>query len=146
MNTLDPKGEAGSKKVPLHLIPPYAMEQNALAHKLGADKYGPYNWRKTKVCATTYTAAMMRHLNAWRDGEDLDPESGITHLAHVVASCNILMDASKCGTLEDDRYKKSITEEEDVIILKNSWTHCKKCHKKNEHHYTLGWICPHFVL
>jgi hypothetical protein len=48
----------------------------------------------------------MRHLNAWRDGEDLDPESGISHIAHIATSCNILMDAAVCGTLQDDRNKR----------------------------------------
>jgi len=55
------------------------------------------------VCASTYVNAILRHLNAWRDGENLDPESGISHLAHVACSCNILMDADYCGTLQDDR-------------------------------------------
>ena len=99
----DPKGAAGALKTPLGLIPPYAMEQTAWAHKLGAEKYGPFNWRDTGVCATTYVNAIMRHLNAWRDGEDLDQESGISHLAHVACSCNILLDAGYCRTLQDDR-------------------------------------------
>jgi hypothetical protein len=101
----DPKGHAGSLKTPLGLIPPTAMEQVAWAHKLGADKYGPWNWRKTGVCASTYVNAILRHLNAWRDGEDLDPESGFSHLAHIACSCNILMDAAKVGKLQDDRNK-----------------------------------------
>ena len=105
MNTQhnDPKGAAGALKTPLGFIPPYAMDQTAWAHKLGAEKYGPFNWRDTKVCASTYINAMMRHLNAWRDGENLDPESGISHLAHIACSCNILMDADYCDTLQDDR-------------------------------------------
>ena len=102
----DPKGAIGATKTPLALIPPYAMEQTAWVHKLGAEKYGPYNWRETGVCATTYVAAIMRHLNAWRDGEDLDPESGISHIAHVACSCNILLDAQRCNTLQDDRFRK----------------------------------------
>jgi hypothetical protein len=81
------------------------MEQVAWAHKLGADKYGPWNWRETGVCASTYVNAIMRHLNAWRDGEDLDPESGFSHLAHIACSCNILMDAAAVGKLQDDRNK-----------------------------------------
>jgi len=101
----DPKGHAGSLKTPLGLIPPSAMEQVAWAHKLGADKYGPWNWRETGVCASTYVNAIMRHLNAWRDGEDLDPESGFSHLAHIACSCNILMDAAAVGKLQDDRNK-----------------------------------------
>ena len=105
MNTQynDPKGAAGALKTPLGFIPPYAMDQTAWAHKLGAEKYGPFNWRDTGVCASTYINAMMRHLNAWRDGENLDPESGISHLAHIACSCNILMDADYCDTLQDDR-------------------------------------------
>jgi len=108
MNTQvnDPKGAAGALKAPMHLIPPYALEQTAWVHKFGAERYGPFNWRKTGVCATTYVSAIMRHLNAWRDGEDLDPESGISHIAHIASSCNILLDAGHCGTLQDDRNKK----------------------------------------
>jgi hypothetical protein len=106
MNPNDPKGAAGALKTPLGLIPSYAMEQTAWVHKLGSDKYGPYNWRKTGVCASTYVNAILRHLNAWRDGETLDPESGISHLAHVACSCNILLDADHCGTLQDDRNVK----------------------------------------
>lgn len=106
MNTnLDPKGAIGATKTPLHLIPPVAMEQVALAHKDGASKYGPFNWRHSNVCVTTYVAAMMRHINAFRDGEDCAPDSGIHHLAHIAAGCNILLDAAAAGTLVDDRYK-----------------------------------------
>ena len=103
--TNDPKGAAGALKTPLGLIPPYAMEQTAWVHKFGASKYGIFNWRSTGVCASTYINAIMRHLNAWRDGEDLDPESGISHLAHIACSCNIMMDANYCEKLQDDRNK-----------------------------------------
>lgn len=103
--TLDPKGKAGSLKCPMHLLPPSAMRAAAWAHKHGAEKYDPYNWRKSKVCITTYVAAIMRHMDAYRDGEDLDPDSGLPHTAHVIASCNILIDAGHCGTLVDDRHK-----------------------------------------
>jgi len=99
----DPKGAIGATKTPLGLIPPHAMEQTAWVHKLGADKYGAWNWRETGVCASTYVNAILRHLNAWRDGEDLDPESGISHLAHIACSANILMDAEYCNKLQDDR-------------------------------------------
>jgi hypothetical protein len=114
MNTQynDPKGAAGAVKVPLGLIPPHAMEQTAWVHKLGADKYGAWNWRETGVCASTYVNAILRHLNAWRDGEDLDPESGISHLAHVACSANILMDAEYCDKLQDDRNKRPDETEE----------------------------------
>lgn len=104
-NNTDPKQAAGSKKTPLGLIPAPAMEEIANVLKLGASKYGEYNWRKTKVATNTYVHAILRHLNAWRDGEDLDPESSRSHIAHIAAGCCILLDAEACGTLIDDRVK-----------------------------------------
>lgn len=101
----DPKGEIGKTKCPLHLLPPTALSQTAWVHKLGADKYGAFNWRETNVCATTYISAMMRHLLEFSEGTNLDYESGWSHLAHISANCNILMDAMASETLIDDRHK-----------------------------------------
>lgn len=103
LNPADPKGHAGSLKTPLHLLPTVLMDEAAWVLKFGADKYGAYNWRGAKVCATTYISAILRHLNQWRDRQDDDLESGRSHLAHIAANCAILMDAAKHGTLEDDR-------------------------------------------
>lgn len=99
----DPKGEAGAKKCPLHLLPPVALMQTAWVLGLGALKYGPWNWRSTRVSSMTYVGAIMRHLFAWATGEDKDPESGISHLAHIAANCMILLDAGNSGNLIDDR-------------------------------------------
>lgn len=99
----DPKGEAGKLKCPLHLLSPIAMAQIAWVLALGAIKYGPWNWRGNKVEAMTYVGAIMRHLGAWVSGEDIDPESGRSHLAHIAAGCNILLDAQHVGNLIDNR-------------------------------------------
>lgn len=99
----DPKGEAGKKKCPMHLLPPFAIKQTAWVHGLGARKYGPWNWRKDKVEAMTYVGAILRHLAEWSERQDNDPESGFSHLAHIAASCNILMDAENQGSLIDNR-------------------------------------------
>lgn len=109
----DPKGEAGKDKCPLWLIPPKPLEEAAFVHALGARKYGPWNWRRNKVSASTYISAIMRHLNAWRSGEDNDPESGRSHLAHIVAGCFILMDAALFGNLIDDRAKPTTSHPAD---------------------------------
>ena len=103
---VDPKGSAGDLKAPMWLLPPVALENAAWVHKLGADKYGPWNWRKTNVRASTYISAMLRHLVlGWSAGEDNDTESGRSHLAHIACCCNILMDAQHNGSLHDDRAK-----------------------------------------
>ena len=101
----DPKGEIGKTKAPMWLLPSTALIEAAWAMGDGASKYQPYNWRETKVCASTYISAMMRHWAAYLDGEDRAEDSKCHHLAHIVANCNILMDAAKCGTLVDDRPK-----------------------------------------
>lgn len=87
----------------MHLLPPVALEMTAWVHGLGAAKYGAWNWRQNRVQAMTYVGAILRHLTAWTDGEDVDPESGVSHLAHIAAGCNILMDAAHAGMLVDNR-------------------------------------------
>jgi hypothetical protein len=108
IQSTDPKGESGSRKAPLHLIPSHPVHETSWVLKLGAEKYGPWNFRQGKICTSTYRSAMQRHLDQWFDGlEDADEESGRSHLAHVIASAMIVMDAGKHGTLEDDRPRAS---------------------------------------
>lgn len=143
MNTPnDPKGSIGATKTPLALIPPHAMEQTAWVHKLGSEKYGPFNWRNSGVCATTYAAAIMRHLNAWRDGEDLDPESGISHIAHIACSCNILLDAMHCNMMQDDRFKKPKNNTEpEPQEEKENCLRCWDCGGKMSYTWNMGLAC-----
>lgn len=53
----------------------------------GEDKYSAHNWKKglnyTEVCESLY-----RHLNAFIEGEDDDPESKISHVGHIL--CNAM--------------------------------------------------------
>lgn len=99
----NPKSAAGAKKPQLHTIPPTAMLHLAVVMGLGAQKYGAFNWRETGVAASVYVSAAQRHLLSWFDGESIDPESGASHLAHVMACMAIVLDAMENGTLKDDR-------------------------------------------
>ncbi|MCK4828651.1 hypothetical protein KA005_73655 [bacterium] len=42
-------------------------------------------------------------MKAWAEGEDLDPDSGESHLYHIRACCAIVLDSEMHGTLIDDR-------------------------------------------
>ena len=75
----------------------------ARALEQGAEKYGAYNWRITRVRMSIYLDAMERHLLALRDGEDAASDSQVSHLGHILASAAILADAWAAGTLIDDR-------------------------------------------
>lgn len=99
----NPKDRVGSGKPPLHLIPPAAEILESVVMGLGAKKYQPYNWRTSQIRATIYIAAARRHLAQWLDGENVDAESGVTHLAHARACLGILIDAEVNGCLIDDR-------------------------------------------
>ena len=48
----------------------------------------------------------MRHLSRWFEGEDLDTDSTLPHLAHVLACVAIIVDAEAAGKLNDDRMIK----------------------------------------
>lgn len=99
----NPKDLIGAKKPQLHLFPPAALVIGAKVMELGAAKYGPMNWRTKKVRLTVYVSAAMRHLLSSLDGEEVDPESGQSHVAHAMACCAILLDAAATGNLLDDR-------------------------------------------
>lgn len=103
----NPKAAFGDAKVPLHVVPKPALYWQALAHAHGAMKYGAHNWRVSGVRATTYLNAAKRHLDLYEEGQLLDSESGLPHLAHVAACVNIIMDAMARGKLNDDRPPKS---------------------------------------
>ncbi len=99
----NPKDVIGSTKPPLDLIPPSADILEAMVLKHGADKYSPWNWRDTKVRASIYVAAIKRHMAAFLDGEYLDGDSGLPHIAHMRACCSILIDAFENDCVVDDR-------------------------------------------
>ena len=90
-------------KAPLEYLITELFPGDARTHESGAIKYGIRNWRIDKILASTYKAAMLRHLKAWCEGEDLDPDSGENHLYHIRACAGIVLDAENHGTLIDDR-------------------------------------------
>ncbi len=100
----NPKTAAGARKPSLLSVIPIGMLLVlGRVMQIGANKYGAFNWRETKVPAMTYADAATRHLISWVDGEENDPESGVSHLGHVMACMAILIDAKINGMLDDDR-------------------------------------------
>ena len=101
----NPKTAFGEAKVKLSDTPTIGIQQMGRVFTGGAAKYGRFNWREHQVSSTVYYDAAQRHLMAWFNGEDFDPESGQSHLAHVMACCNIILDAEKHKKLNDNRLK-----------------------------------------
>lgn len=75
-------------KPALDLIPLHLLESTARVLDYGRHKYATWNWAKGMPWSVPY-GCVLRHLSAWYRGETNDPESGESHLAHVM--CNLLM-------------------------------------------------------
>jgi len=99
----NPKDAIGSGKIPMHLWPATATALGSLGLLDGMLKYGRSNFRAVGVRASIYYDAASRHLNAWFEGEAVDPDSGLPHLAHALACLAIIVDAEAAGKLNDDR-------------------------------------------
>lgn len=72
--------------------------------QFGAKKYKVNNWRKQSgfKLSRCYNA-LLRHMIAWWFGEDLDKETGISHLAHAMCNLLFLMYHFKNNKNADDR-------------------------------------------
>lgn len=55
--------------------------------EFGARKYSPDNWKKG-LDLKEILESMQRHLAALIDGEEIDSESGISHMGHI--QCNAM--------------------------------------------------------
>lgn len=103
MKDSNPKDAIGADKLPLHLWPPAATAMGSIGLAEGMLKYGRANWRAAGVRASIYYDACRRHLDAWFEGEEVAPDSGVPHLANALACLAIIVDAKAAGKLTDDR-------------------------------------------
>lgn len=104
----NPKDAVGTKKVGWTSIPFTVLWELGLALLEGARKYARHNYRVAPVRASVYIdAAQARHLAVWWEGEDTDPDSGLSHITKAIASLVVLRDAMIQGTWIDDRPPKS---------------------------------------
>jgi hypothetical protein len=71
-------------KMEYGLLPPLALQETVKVLTFGAQKYERDNWQKVPDAKRRYFDALQRHVWAWKQGEQLDSESGIHHLAHAM--------------------------------------------------------------
>lgn len=109
VEVVNPKELAGSRKPAVwSVMPRWIVLLVGRVMAVGAAKYGAFNYRDSSISASTYQDAMERHGQLWFDGEDNDPETGVSHLASIMASCALLLDAQATGKLDDDRQKTGL--------------------------------------
>lgn len=103
----NPKEAVGTAKPPLSTVSGPVLAELGVAMAEGARKYGRHNYRVSGVRASTYYDAMFRHMVKWFEGEDIDADSGLSHITKAIATLFVLRDAMIQGMLNDDRPPKS---------------------------------------
>lgn len=94
-----------SGKPRISLIPVEAILGIGKALTYGAKKYQPDHNFRNGIQQTRIADAAFRHLLAWVNGEDKDPESGLPHLYHAGASIAMLIWMTENRKDLDDRWK-----------------------------------------
>ena len=107
MKDTNPKDAVGTKKPPMSTVPAPVMMEVGTAMLEGARKYGRHNYRISHVRASVYYDATLRHLFSWFEGEDIDADSGMSHVTKAIASLIVLRDAQINDCLVDDRPPRS---------------------------------------
>lgn len=93
------KDQESLAKPPIaQMLPWDALDEVIRVLHHGAKKHGLNNWRKGKGDPNSLALlrdAMTRHLIAYMRGEEIDPESGAPHLAHLVCNAMFLVELER---------------------------------------------------
>jgi hypothetical protein len=108
----NPKDGIGCSKMPVSTLSPQVMGEVGVAMLEGALKYGRHNYRVAGVRATVYYDAAFRHLSSWFEGQDIDPDSGLSHITKAIAGLMVLRDSMLQENWVDDRPPR---------VLNQSW-------------------------
>ena len=94
-------------KLEYSLLPIYPQQEAVRAFMDGikSGKYKAWDWEDNPRPYSVYFSKIRRHLDAWKDGEDVAEDSGVKHLGHAIADLMILLDWINSGVGIDDRRK-----------------------------------------
>lgn len=121
----DSKSELGNQAVKydgekprFDLVPALPLIDLAKVYTMGANKYADRNWEYGLHWGRIYSG-VMRHLQRFWAGEDLDPESGLPHVTHATWGLFTLREYMQTNRYMDDRsFNKHIFDEIDYSVRK----------------------------
>ena len=97
-------------KLEYGLLPPLALKATVDVLTVGAQKYERDNWKKVPDSKRRYFDAMQRHIWAWKEGEQNDPETGRNHLAHALCCLMFLYEHDILYSV-DENLNNGVTNE-----------------------------------
>lgn len=134
----NPKDALGTAKWRQFMtVPRQVLWEVGVAMLEGALKYGRHNYRASGVRASVYLDAAYGHLDQFCEGEDLDKDSGLSHVTKAITSLVVLRDAMMNDFWTDDRPPKikdldELREFLQTKVQENFERHADK----SPHHYT----------
>ena len=100
----NPKDAVGTGKWrQFSVLPMAVIWELAVALLEGARKYGRHNYRDAGVRASVYVDAAVGHIGQFWEGEDIDADSGLSHITKAIASLVVMRDSMIRGNWVDDR-------------------------------------------
>jgi hypothetical protein len=100
-------GRKQVKAAQMSQLPWDSLLQVAEVAEYGSRKYARHNWRKGYPWSWNFDA-LTRHLAAWVEGESIDPESHLNHMAHAAWHCLAILHFAAHGRGTDDRARDEI--------------------------------------
>ena len=94
--------QKGRKGAELGALDPRALLRVAEVAGFGARKYARFNFARGYAWSLSFDA-LQRHLLTWADGQEIDDESGLPHLAHAAWHCLALLTFAERDRGTDDR-------------------------------------------
>lgn len=92
-------------KPPLANLPWAGIREVAMVQLYGHKKYSDWNNYRKGMEVSRNLSCAIRHISEYMDGNNLDSESGRSHLAHAACRILFVLQNEKDGTAIDDRFK-----------------------------------------
>lgn len=134
----NPKDAIGTAKWrQFMVVPRQVMWEVGVGMLEGALKYGRHNYRGAGVRASVYCDAALGHIEQFIEGEDVDADSGLSHVTKAICSLVVLRDAMMNDFWNDDRPPKikdldALRKRLQAKVAENF----ERYADKNPHHYT----------
>lgn len=137
MKDTNPKDAIGVRKWrQFFVVPRQVLWEVGVGMLEGALKYGRHNYRASGVRASVYCDAAMGHIEQFIEGEDVDKDSGLSHVTKAICSLVVLRDAMLNDFWQDDRPPK--IKDMDALrdrLQKTVEENFERYKDKNPHHY-----------